>query len=86
MRGQVWRWIGDEQPDRPSSMEAQLSLARVAAGLNFAHKDIDVSLRQRGFLYAMAALKAYLAFADVEWERSGPTLSFGSRPGLTSQV
>jgi len=44
--------------------------------MNFAHKDIDPGLKQRGLLYAMAALKDYLAFVGLEWARSGPPLDF----------
>jgi hypothetical protein len=55
-------------------MQGQAMLARVAAGLNFAHKDIAPDTRNRGLLYAMIALRAYLEFADLRWERSGPTL------------
>ncbi len=52
-------------------------LARVAVGLNFTHKRLPSHLQQRGFLYAMSALKEYLRFHAVQWPRTGESLVLG---------
>jgi len=71
LRLQAWSWVEAEEPDRISSMQSQMFLARVAVGLNFAHKRVPVGLKSRGFLYSMAALKEYIKFHDIPWPRSG---------------
>ncbi len=71
-------WMEEAEPDRLSYMESQMILARVAVGLNFTHKRVPSHLQQRGFLYAMSALKEYLRFHAVKWSRTGESLRFRS--------
>jgi len=73
-RAETSRWMEETEPDRLSYMESQMMLARVAVGLNFTHKRVPFHLQQRGFLYAMSALKEYLRFHAVEWPRTGESL------------
>ena len=74
LRTTTWAWVEANEPDRVSSMQSQIMLARVAVGLNFAHKRVPEALKTRGFLYAGAALKEYLKLHDIDWPRSGPAL------------
>ena len=40
-------------------------------------KRLPSHLQQRGFLYAMSALKEYLRFHAVQWPRAGESLVLG---------
>ncbi len=77
LRAGIAGWIDQAEPDRISYMESQVLLARVAVGLNFTHKGVPAGLQQRGYLYAMSALKEYVKFHGLEWPRSGQGLEFG---------
>ena len=74
MRATIEDWIEHNEPNRRSYLESQLLLARVAVGLNFAHKRIEQALKVRGFLYAMKNLKEYLRFHQVDWPEDGVVL------------
>ena len=74
IRGEVTSWIDRHESDRLSSLECQYLLARVAVGLNFAHKRIDDKLRRMSFVYAAANLKDYLAFVRAKWPKHGPPI------------
>ncbi len=74
MRAEPSMWMEETEPDRLSYMESQMILARVAVGLNFTHKRVPSPLQQRGFLYAMSALKEYVRFHAVDWPRTGESL------------
>ncbi len=78
LRAQTSGWVEEAEPDRVSYMESQVLLARVAVGLNFTHKRVPEGLKQRGFLYAMSALKEYVKFHGVDWPRSGDRLDLVS--------
>ena len=79
IRTAAWAWAETAEADRRSSMDAQVRLARVAVGLNFAHKDIDPAQRRLGLLYAAVELKRYVAFAGTDWPHDGPTLTLATR-------
>lgn len=74
LRTATWEWVEDHEPDRVSAMESQILLARVAVGLNFTHKRIPDGLKERGFLFAMDALKTYVKFHGFDWPRIGPDI------------
>lgn len=65
-------WIETNEVERLAYMENQALLARVAAGLNFAHKRIAPELKLMGFYYAAVNLKDYLKLNRIDWDRSGP--------------
>lgn len=68
-------WIEKHEGDRLSYMENQVTLARVAAGLNFSHKRaLSLENRQRAFLYAATNLKDYLSLNRLDWPKTGPEL------------
>ncbi|WP_422035851.1 tetratricopeptide repeat protein [Roseibium sp.] len=77
LRSGIKDWIETYEPDRLSFMESQCLLARVAAGLNFAHKNIDPRMRRIAFLYAALSLKDYLQLNRVDWPKHGPSFSIG---------
>jgi hypothetical protein len=74
LRATTWAWVEARESDRVSSMQSQIMLARVAVGLNFAHKRVPDALKTRGFLFAGASLKEYIKLHDIDWPRSGPSL------------
>lgn len=76
MRVEAAAWVDEREPDRVASMLGQMMLARVAVGLNFAHKRISGHLKQRGLLYAMSSLKDYVRFEGLPWPRTGVSLQF----------
>jgi hypothetical protein len=76
MRETALKWVEDSEPDRMAAMESQIYLARIAVGLNFAHKRVPADLKSKGFVYAMHALKHYLAFHASDWPKSGPNIRF----------
>ncbi|MEM7227076.1 MAG: hypothetical protein AAF495_29180 [Pseudomonadota bacterium] len=78
LREEVNHWIGDNEPDRLSYMESQYLLARVAAGLNFCHKQISEETRRMAFIYAASNLKDYLKLNHVEWTKHGPPVGLKS--------
>ncbi|MEM8660882.1 MAG: hypothetical protein AAGF35_08360, partial [Pseudomonadota bacterium] len=71
LRAGTQEWIERHQSDRLASMESQLLLARVAAGLNFTHKRLSEQMRRVAFFYAAANLKDYFKLNRVSWPRSG---------------
>ncbi|MEM6581449.1 MAG: hypothetical protein AAF699_09260 [Pseudomonadota bacterium] len=71
LRAGVQAWIERHEADRLASMESQLLLARVAAGLNFTHKRLSEQMRRVAFFYAAANLKDYFKLNRVSWPRSG---------------
>ena len=79
LRQGIAGWIDRNESDRLAYMENQALLARVAAGLNFSHKNIAPSLKLMGFYYAAQNLKDYLKVNRISWERSGPDFSLALR-------
>ena len=59
-------------------MESQYLLARVAAGLNFAHKNISGETRRMAFIYAASNLKDYMKLNRLDWPKHGPSFVFGN--------
>lgn len=84
MRKGIKDWINSHEPDRLAFMESQMILARVAAGLNFSHKQIPLEARQMAFYYAAANLKDYLKLNRVKWPRTGPTFKITGVPVASS--
>ncbi|MEO1090258.1 MAG: hypothetical protein AAFX81_06480 [Pseudomonadota bacterium] len=74
-RQEVSEWIDRREAERLVYMESQFLLARVAAGLNFVHKQAPDELRRLAFIYAAANLKEYLQLNQVEWPKHGPPFS-----------
>lgn len=72
LRQGIDAWIETNEVERLAYMENQTLLARVAAGLNFAHKRIAPELKRMGFYYAAVNLKDYLKLNRIDWERGGP--------------
>lgn len=72
LRQQAMEWIDRHEADRLSFMESQYLLARVAAGLNFAHKRVSENMRRMAFVYAAFNLKDYLKLNKVDWPKHGP--------------
>ncbi|MET1414076.1 hypothetical protein ABVF61_17520 [Roseibium sp. HPY-6] len=81
LRGGINDWIEKNEPDRLSFMESQCLLARVAAGLNFAHKNIDPRLRRIAFVYAAYSLKDYLQLNRIDWPKDGMSFSIDTGVG-----
>lgn len=79
LRGGISDWIEENEPDRLSFMESQYLLARVAAGLNFAHKNIDPRLRRIAFIYAAYSLKDYLQLNRIDWPKDGTPFSLDTK-------
>jgi len=75
LRRETKDWIEQQEYDRLSYMENQYLLARIAAGLNYAHKDIDCRMRSIAFLYAASNLKDYLELNRLDWPKHGPSFS-----------
>lgn len=72
MRSGVTRWVDAHEVNRRPSMENQLLLARIAAGLNFAHKHLPQrSSRVMAFVYAASQLKDYVRLNRLAWPRHG---------------
>lgn len=71
-RQEVSSWIDRREGDRLADMENQYLLARVAAGLNFTHKNLPESMKRRAFIYAASNLKDYLALNKIDWPKHGP--------------
>ena len=69
IRSSVADWIEKTEPNRLSYLESQAMLARVAVGLNFTHKRVSDAYKSRALLYAMANLKTYLGFHDIDWPK-----------------
>ncbi len=82
LRQEADDWISRHEGERRSYMESQYLLARVAAGLSFAHKKISKESRQMAFLYAAANLKDYMKLNRLDWPKHGP--SFDLERGKTS--
>lgn len=80
LREEAKIWIDRHEGNRLSSMENQYLLARVAAGLNFAHKQIPDDWRRMAFIYAAANLKDYMRLNRLDWPKHGPgfTLTEGA--------
>ncbi len=76
LRTEAMNWVERHESHRLSFMESQYLLARVAAGLNFAQKSIDLSLRSHAFLYAAHNLKDYFTLNNVDWPKNGPVFGF----------
>ena len=72
LRQEVKDWTDRHEADRLSYMESQFILARVAAGLNFAHKRVSEDMRRMAFIYAAFSLKDYLKLNKVDWPKHGP--------------
>ena len=80
MRAEVTDWVERHQANRLSDMEDQYLLARIAAGLNFASKNIEPKTRRMGFLYAAANLRDYLQFNGLDWPKHGPAFDIDNNP------
>lgn len=76
LRQEVDDWINRHEGERRSYMESQYLLARVAAGLSFAHKNISKESRCMAFIYAAASLKDYMKLNRLEWPKHGPSFVF----------
>ena len=72
LRQGVTDWVEGHEADRLSFMENQALLARVAAGLSFAHKRLPLETRQMAYFYAASSLKDYLIINRIEWPKAGP--------------
>ncbi len=83
LRQEVFDWVDRNQTHRLSYMQSQFQLAQVAAGLNFANKQIDDDLRRRAILYAAAFLRNYLRLHNVDWPKHGPPLMLEGRARST---
>ncbi len=77
LRQEVSDWIDRHEGDRLAFMESQYLLARVAAGLNFTHKNIPEGMRRMAFLYAASNLKEYLKLNQLDWPKHGPAFLLG---------
>ena len=73
LREAVGDWTGGQDGERQADMEDQYLLARVAAGLNFTHKNLPDAMRQMAFVYAASNLKIYLTRHEVAWPENGPS-------------
>jgi len=76
MRREAMNWISRHESQRLSFLESQYLLARVAAGLNFANKDLSDGLRTRALLYAAHNLKDYLILNNIDWPKHGTAFYF----------
>ncbi|WP_171232444.1 hypothetical protein [Ruegeria sp. HKCCA4812] len=84
LRQGAMSWVERHESHRLSFMESQYLLARVAVGLNFAHKNLNVGARSHAFLYAAHNLKDYMTLNNVEWPRHGPVFRFPATRGAMS--
>ena len=83
LRQEVHDWINRHEGERRSYMESQYLLARVAAGLGFAHKNISKESRRMAFVYAASNLKDYMKLNRLDWPKHGPSFVFGKGgPGI----
>lgn len=71
-RHEVSGWIDRCEGDRLADMESQYLLARVAAGLNFTHKNLPEGMKRKAFAYAASNLKDYLTLNKIDWPKHGP--------------
>jgi hypothetical protein len=86
LRGTAREWIAKRQGDRTDHLTGQFSLARMAAGLDFAGKHLDSDhQRTLAFLYAAVALRGYLRSFGIEWDAKGPVVR-GATPVLPPQT
>ena len=69
-------WTQSHEEHRTSYMESQMLLARIGAGLNWAHKRVDPPIKLQALLYAAVALKEYLQLHDIAWPRSGVVVAW----------
>jgi tetratricopeptide (TPR) repeat protein len=70
IRQELTNWQRQVYPKSVDSITAQLLLNRVAAGLNWANKPLDVKQRRLAFVYASWAATRYLeAFHPAVWSR-----------------
>ncbi|MBO9448175.1 phosphotransferase [Ruegeria sp. R14_0] len=76
LRRGAMSWVERHESHRLSFMESQYLLARVAVGLNFAHKQIGHGARSHAFLYSAHNLKDYITLNNVDWPRHGPVFRF----------
>src|SRR5271157_860534 len=75
IRTSVRAWIAELHCDRTDHLTAQYTLARMAAGLNFASKRLENQNHNiLAFLYAAVMLRTYLEVAEIEWEKQGPSI------------
>jgi len=81
LRRETNDWIEQQEHDRLSYMESQYLLARTAAGLNYAHKNIDCRMRSIAFVYAASNLKDYLELNRLDWPKHGPSFSIVQNGG-----
>ncbi|MEM9513154.1 MAG: hypothetical protein AAF978_10830, partial [Cyanobacteria bacterium P01_E01_bin.48] len=85
VRQGIAEWIEKHEPDRRSFMEGQTLLARVATGLMWGHRHRSFKSRQKAFFYAAASLKDYLKLHRLEWPKSGPVVTLGSKAEAPAQ-
>ena len=76
LRQEVHDWVNRHEGERRSYMESQYLLARVAAGLSFAHKNISRESRRMAFIYAASNLKDYMKLNRLDWPKHGPSFLF----------
>lgn len=87
VRGGIDQWVGAHEANRRPSMESQVLLARVAAGLNFANKRLLTTSRHLAFIYAAANLKDYVRLNRLEWPKLGAEKEISiAGPGAGGQV
>ncbi|MEO1250460.1 MAG: hypothetical protein AAFW76_11590, partial [Pseudomonadota bacterium] len=88
LRKEVTDWIDRHEGDRLSYMESQYLLARVAAGLNFANKNLPGRMSQMAFAYAASNLKDYVELNQIDWPKHGPLFTLGQadRPAEPASV
>ena len=79
LRRGAMNWVERHESHRLSFMESQYLLARVAVGLNFAHKQLSAGARSHAFLYAAHNLKDYMTLNNVDWPRHGPVFRFPTK-------
>jgi len=72
-------WQDKAEPNRRDPVAVQLLLSRVAAGLDFAGKDIPEVAKQKAFVFAAAHLGALYERISYEWVREGPSISAPTR-------
>lgn len=60
VRDSTQKWMNDKHKRRKDTLEKQFTLARVAAGLNWANKDIDIRLRKLSLYYASWYARIYI--------------------------
>jgi tetratricopeptide (TPR) repeat protein len=69
VRSEVIAWQEEVQPRRHDSVQAQVKLARIAVGLNWANKQIADADREKALIYAGWATRDYLTMFNAEgWQ------------------